>query len=250
MNRKINHKTGTTVHPNRRAIFWLDLLIPVLLLALGTVLIRALDLDLNWSGRFFDGKAWTGKQVAFFDFMYDYGTLPALLLSIAGLAIFLVSLFSQRISRLWKARGLFLLVVMLLGPGLIVNSLLKEHWGRPRPRSVSEFRSAADTLKHYSFEEVLNYDPASPGNSFPSGHASMGFYFFVLFFLFRKRGLWLSALLLLFPLVYGFGMGYVRVAQGGHFPSDVLWSGGIVYLTCAAAYYLLKLDQMERKGAQ
>ena len=32
-----------------------------------------------------------------------------------------------------------LLVVLAVGPGLIVNGILKEHWGRARPRDVVEF---------------------------------------------------------------------------------------------------------------
>src|SRR5580693_1797334 len=35
--------------------------------------------------------------------------------------------------------ALFLVLTLIFGPGLITNSLLKEHWGRARPIDVVEF---------------------------------------------------------------------------------------------------------------
>jgi hypothetical protein len=32
--------------------------------------------------------------------------------------------------------GLFILLSVILGPGLLVNLVFKDHWGRPRPRQV------------------------------------------------------------------------------------------------------------------
>jgi membrane-associated phospholipid phosphatase len=34
---------------------------------------------------------------------------------------------------------MFLTLGLLLGPGLLVNGILKEHWGRPRPVDVTQF---------------------------------------------------------------------------------------------------------------
>ena len=42
---------------------------------------------------------------------------------------------------------------------------------------------------------------------------------------------------------YGILMGVARMAQGGHFPSDVLWAWGMVYLVGVALYYLLRMDR-------
>ncbi len=58
----------------------------------------------------------------------------------------------------------------------------------------------------------------------------------------RGRNRKASAAFFLLALCYGAVLGYIRVAQGGHFVSDVLWSGGLVYLVCASLYYLLRLD--------
>ena len=45
----------------------------------------------------------------------------------------------------WRSPGVpgraavFLVLSLLLGPGLLVNVILKDNWGRPRPGSVVEF---------------------------------------------------------------------------------------------------------------
>lgn len=120
----------------------------------------------------------------------------------------------------------------------MVNAVFKEYWGRPRPNQVTVFGG------EFAYEAPLTMDPSSPGEAFPSGHASMGFYFFALYFIFRGRKKRLTAWAFILTLIYGFGLGLVRMAQGGHFVSDVLWSGGFVYLSCALLYYLLKMDRL------
>jgi len=126
---------------------------------------------------------------------------------------------------------------MIVGPGLIVNSLLKDNWGRPRPRDIVEFGG------RHQYEAPLRIDPASGGKSFPCGHATMGFYFFApAFVLMLKRRKWGRALWV-FGLLYGLLIGWVRVVQGGHFVSDVIFSGGIVYLSSVLLWRAMKLDK-------
>jgi membrane-associated PAP2 superfamily phosphatase len=38
-------------------------------------------------------------------------------------------------------------------------------------------------------------------------------------------------------------IGFVRIAQGGHFFTDVLWSAAIVWLISALLYYLMALHK-------
>src|SRR5690606_23635728 len=114
---------------------------------------------------------------------------------------------------------------LALGPGLIVNALLKDHWGRPRPVQVADFGGAETFL----LVGTIGSSPA--GKSFSSGHASIAFYLMTPFFALvatRPRLAWafLSA-----GVVWGLLVGAGRVLQGGHWPSDVLWSGGLVSLS-------------------
>lgn len=229
---------------SRHILFILDFLIPILILAWGTWLIRSRGLDLKYQNHFYRGNGiWMGSNAPGFNFIYKYGPLPALIVSLAGLAVFITGFFTKNLAR-WRRSGLFLALVMLLGPVLLVNAILKENWGRPRPNQLIEFGGI------YAYEAPLTMDPVSPGESFPSGHASMVFYFFALHFIFRGRKKRLSIISLVFSLIFGWGMGLVRMAQGGHFVSDVLWSGGLVWLSCALLYYILKLDRLTLKPAQ
>src|SRR6185437_11604183 len=61
----------------------------------------------------------------------------------------------------------FLVSTLILGPGLLVNVTLKDHWGRPRPIEVTQFEGT----EHF----VPWWDPRGdcPGNcSFVSGDVS------------------------------------------------------------------------------
>ncbi len=112
---------------------------------------------------------------------------------------------------------LFLVLTMALGPGLTVNVILKDHWGRPRPSTVTEFGGP------YAYRPpVIPGGPCANNCSFPSGHASLGFWMAAPAMLAGKRRRKMTI-----PVAIGFGalVGVVRMAQGGHFLSDVVYSG-------------------------
>jgi membrane-associated PAP2 superfamily phosphatase len=117
-----------------------------------------------------------------------------------------------------------LVLALLLGPGLVVNGILKPEAGRPRPRNIVEFGGAE------SFRPVGSIDLSGDGKAFPSGHASVGFYFFVFYILWRRSRPRAARAALAAGLVGGAVIGLQRIAVGAHFLSDVIWSGGVVYL--------------------
>jgi membrane-associated PAP2 superfamily phosphatase len=169
--------------------------------------------------------------------LYHYGPLPGLLIGIVGGAIGTVACLVGRWDT-WGKAGLFLLLMLLLGPGLAVNTIFKPHWGRPRPNQVDRFGG------DHAFLRVGEPGWNSQLKSFPSGHASMGFYLFAPAFLFFRRQPRLALAFLLLGLLAGAGLGVTRVVQGRHFPSDVLWSAGMVYYSGLLAYLLLGLWRM------
>lgn len=131
-------------------------------------------------------------------------------------------------SRIWvgrpeaalRRRFAYLLLVMLLGPGLLVNGIFKAEWGRARPHQVVEFGGDKTFTA-----ALVRTDQCEKNCSFVSGHASMGFYLIALAWVFRDpRWLWAGILL-------GAYVGLGRMAQGGHFLSDVVFSFWTVYLT-------------------
>jgi len=170
-------------------------------------------------------------------FIYKAGTLPALIFVLVTIGIFVLSF---RLREVLPARklALYFVLCMLIGPGLFINAVFKEHWGRPRPRDVEPFGG------QFAHERVWQYDASSPGKSFPCGHCSMGFYFFslgiVCFAAGRRRAGWS---VMGGAVVLGAFLGAARVFQGGHFLSDVLWSAGMCLLVSIGLFYALALDR-------
>ena len=64
-----------------------------------------------------------------------------------------------------------------------------------------------------------------------------------LYFLNRHKGWRKSLWIGLLALAWGSLIGFVRIAQGGHFFTDVLWSAAIVWLISALLYYLMALHK-------
>ncbi len=222
-------------NPSRE--FVLLIVLPAAILALGTLAFRAWPMDLAFQSSFFDSEGgWVSGKSEPWRFLYHYGTIPALAVAVGALVLLAAGFRSPRLARHRKA-AVFLILVMLLGPGLLVNGILKEGWGRPRPREVVDFGGRE------RFEEVLEHDPASGGKSFPCGHATMGFYFCAFLYLFHREKRKLGWLLAAFGVVLGVLLGIARMAQGGHFASDVLWSWGCVTVVAAGLSYLLGLHR-------
>jgi lipid A 4'-phosphatase len=216
----------------------LTIMTPCLVLIIGTLVFRYTDLDITISKLFY------APDIGFFKkdsnpwiFLYHYGVFPGLLLAVSGLFVFGMGFFSKKILP-YRKIGLFLALLMVIGPGLIVNSTFKNHWGRPRPSKVTNFGGKKPFLP------VWEKGKTTEGRSFPSGHASAGYYLFAPFFFLsrikKKRG---SLFFLFIGLSYGTLMGIGRIAQGAHFASDVLWSAGFVYFTGVGLYYLLRFDK-------
>ena len=144
----------------------------------------------------------------------------------------------SRISARWRRRLLTLGLSLLVGVGLAVNGVLKEQWGRARPGDVVALGG------HAPFTPALRpVEHCQRNCSFVSGHAATGFVLMSIGLLgapaTRRR--WL-AVGLLAGLVVGLG----RIAQGGHFASDVLFAGLEIW-TCHAALRELWLHAVLRR---
>ena len=215
----------------------LDLLAPMLILALLTLVFRLTDLDPFIESFFYiQGKGWVYADMNPWSFLYRYGTLPAIVLAVGSLLVFACSFLLSRFYP-YRRKALFGVLLMLIGPGLIVNLIFKDHWGRPRPREVNIFSGQERFLP--AWEKGISGN----GRSFPCGHASMGFYLFSPFFVLRKTSRRWALCFLTLGIGYGAFMGLGRMIQGGHFASDVIWSGGFVYLCGWGLCRLLRLDR-------
>jgi len=146
------------------------------------------------------------------------------LLAVRLAAVEVPSLISPRIT-------LFLISTLALGPGLIVNFILKRNWGRPRPRAVDVFGG------DFPYVTVWNISGGFDNNhSFVSGEAA--------------SAIWLTAFALVVPadfrlpvvavtVPYALAASLGRVAFGAHFLSDVLIAWGLTLCVIFVMHRLL-----------
>jgi lipid A 4'-phosphatase len=153
----------------------------------------------------------------------DLGLWISTVLVAPAVAALVVKLVLPRRKMFISARAVaFLVTTLALAPGLIVNVVLKDHWGRPRPIDVMQFGGDQ--------KFVAWWDPrgACPSNcSFVSGDVA--------------GTAWTIAPAALAPpqwrvLAYGAaltlttGMGIIRVMAGAHFVSDTVFAGVFTFL--------------------
>lgn len=170
------------------------------------------------------------------DAFYDYGTIPANLTALISILLLIGSYFFKRLKN-FKNPCLVLLLTYAMGAGLIVNGLLKEYWGRPRPKQVEEF---GGTQKFLPFYQPNFFQQPQPSKSFPCGHCATGFYFFALALVGKRLQqpfLWKLGIGL--ALVLGIALSLTRMMQGGHFFSDTLLSALIMWYTSLAIDWLV-----------
>jgi membrane-associated PAP2 superfamily phosphatase len=219
---------------SRRHII-IDWTVPTVVFVGLTIPFWVTDLDVSVARRFYvESAGWPHGSGQPWSFLYHYGVIPAWVVSVSALVVFAVSFRVRRFAA-HRRSALFLVLVMIVGPGLLVNDLFKERWGRPRPKDLVEFSGEK------RFVKVWIKSPPENGNSFASGHASTGFYLLTPYFLLRRRAKWWALFFVALGIGYGSFIGLARMIQGAHFLSDVLWALGIVYLTGLSFFYLLRL---------
>lgn len=215
---------------------------PALLLLL-TALIWATDSDLRLARYVFDERiGWPGIHRFPWDFIYNYAQIPAFVLF--GLSLFvLVAGSVVKSLKEYRRQSLFLVLLLIIGPGLIINVILKDNHGRARPREIKEFGGK------YEFSQIWVRGETGKNSSFPSGHSSIGYYMIAPWFLLRRKERGKGLAWLVGGLGYGSLVGLTRILQGGHFLSDVVWSGGLVYITGELLVLLILPDESSAEAA-
>ncbi len=129
-------------------------------------------------------------------------------------------------------RALAMLALSLaLGPGLLVNTVLKDHWHRPRPVQVTDFGGPE------AFRPVGLPGGACRRNcSFVSGEGAASFWSVAPALIVPPP--WRAAALAA-ALVYAAATGLLRMAFGGHFLSDTLLAALFTWLVVAATWRAL-----------
>lgn len=208
-----------------------------LLLGVLTLLFDITNLDIALQRIFYSPeKGWFMRYIPFWDLMYRFGIFPGYLFALAGLVMISVSYWNEKYAGFRKA-AFMLVYTLMLGPGLIINLGLKDHWGRPRPSEITQFGGKEEYVCTCVKGHSVN------GKSFPCGHCSMGFFIAVPYLIFRNRRKGVAYAFLATGVVYGLLMGVSRMIAGGHFASDVIWSGGIVWIVALTGVYLFRIDE-------
>ena len=114
---------------------------------------------------------------------------------------------------------------------IIVNLFLKNNWGRARPGDIFQLGGKENFSPWYQISNACDTNC-----SFVSGDAGVGFSLIAIYFLTKKEiFFWLS-------IFFGFGLGLIRIMEGGHFVSDIVMSAAILYLSYyfQTKYYIKK----------
>lgn len=179
-------------------------------------------LDLAVAGLFrFGGDGFPAADVAMLGTLRRAGMSVTHLVSIGlGLAV-LAKILLPLLARAIPMRELlFLVTSLVLGPGLVINGLLKEWWGRPRPDETTLFGGVWDFMPAW-----VPGGACESNCSFPSGEASSALWLIAFAFVVpparRRPVLWAA-------LAWTLAISLNRMAFGRHFLSDVVIGWGLV----------------------
>lgn len=185
----------------------------------GVVFAAAPSLDLQVALWFREVSA--QPEVRRFDWVIDTMRQvgPFVIIAAVGPAVVTLAMkifWPRRPAPMSPRAALFLALSLALGPGLLVNGILKETWSRPRPGMVTEFGG------DYKFMPWWDPRGSCDSNcSFVSGETS--------------SAVWMIAPAMMAPLpwrfaalgaagLYALAFAVIRLLAGGHFLSDVIFA--------------------------
>lgn len=193
-------------------------------------------LDLHVSAVFFDGEAFPAARSPTLDALRHAVWNATIIATLAGLLAWLVWLALG-----WRARVAprvlgYPVALMVLGPGLVVNGILKTHWGRARPADVVPFGGEAAFTPPF---EIAG--ECARNCSFVSGEGAgavaLALGLGALTDSTRAR-IALTALAALASLL--------RVAKGRHFLSDVIFGAFLMAFLAILLYRLMRIGPARR----
>ncbi|QSZ43062.1 phosphatase PAP2 family protein [Sulfurimonas aquatica] len=163
--------------------------------------------------------------------VFFYKSVPPLIstLAIGSIGIFFYNIFTHKnFLHIDRRTIIYIILVLSLAPGLIVNSTFKQNWQRARPGEIKEFGGDKVFTPAFIISD-------QGGNSFSSGHGAAAFSLLGFALLSRKRKrVWITL-----ALGYGVAVSFARIIAGGHFFSDNVTSFFIVYISTYILHYYI-----------
>jgi lipid A 4'-phosphatase len=196
---------------------------------ISAILIASPALDRAVSGQFYTpGIGFGGKPGSLVNIVRWFGIYVNWLIVAAFIAAYAAKLLPKV---QWQGINWtdlkFLTAAWVLGPGLVVNGILKSFWGRARPIQTDWFGGAWPYSPPW-----LPVDHCVRNCSFVSGEAAASFCLITLAFVVPRQ---YRALTALAALLFAVAIGWARIAAGGHYLSDVVIAWGLVLMTTLAA---------------
>ena len=210
-------------------------------LVLAILFLKLPEIDLIVQRWFYNGQ--TGPEYGFILKHYPIASLLRRMVMIAyaiWYVIIILGLISAIAKKPWPLspylkfdvrQWLFLTLASLTGPLLLSNIILKDNWGRARPRQVLEFGGDLQFSP-----PILLSQQCQTNCSFVSGEASSMFMIFIslAFVVPLKR-----RLLVFLTIVLGSLSGLMRIGFGGHFFSDVIFAGLFMCICASLVYWMI-----------
>jgi membrane-associated phospholipid phosphatase len=201
----------------------------VAIVALSLVFLLFPRLDIAFSRLFYDGASFPMVRLPLFIALRELGNDITRIVVVVLILVLILKLALPDQQSLIPPRDiLFVAGTLIVGPGLLVNLVFKDNWGRPRPTEVTVFGGDHPFVGAWHMS-----DACSSNCSFVSGEAS--------------SAIWMLTLVVLLPLawrkpalrfliVLALLLSLNRIAMGGHFLSDVLLAWAITLAVIAVAY--------------
>ena len=214
---------------NIELYFW------VIFLVSSLIFIFIPQLDIFISSLFYDGSGFPMNGSWLEELLYHSVKPIIIILTLSSLAIFLYNFFKKKNFLNINAKViLYLLLVLGVAPGLLVNVILKENWGRARPAQTINFGGDKEFTPAFIPSDQGGY-------SFSSGHTAAAFSLLGFALLAkRRRSFWIKSV-----LIFGIFVSIARVSAGGHFLSDVITSFFLVYIFTYMFHMLIFKEQRE-----
>jgi lipid A 4'-phosphatase len=127
----------------------------------------------------------------------------------------------------------YVIAVLLLGAGVTVNGVLKNGFGRARPRNIEQFGGSRQFTPAF-----VDGDECDANCSFSSGDGAGAYFAFALALALSRRRKALVA-----AAAFGTAVSFARIASGAHFLSDSVVSLFVMWIASDALHYYILLPR-------
>jgi len=208
---------------NIKLYFWLFFLVSSI------IFVSFPQIDLEIASLFYDGKSFPLNGSWIEDILYHSVKPLIITFALSSIVIFIYNYAKKKnLLGINSKAMLFIVLFLTIAPALIVNTTLKENWGRARPAQTINFGGQKEFTPAFIISDQDGY-------SFSSGHTAAAFSLLGFALLAKRR----QRLFVSLVLVYGTLVSLARMAAGGHFFSDVVTSFFIVYISTHILYKLV-----------